>query len=84
MNYTLNFDTILGPGSSGDQVSLLQAILAKNPALYPSGIVSGYFGSLTEAAVRNFQNKYGIDPSGTVGTKTIIKLNEIKSVGINP
>ncbi len=84
VNFNLSFDTILGLGSSGDQVSLLQAVLAKNPSLYPSGIISGYFGPLTETAVKNFQNKYGIEPLGTVGTKTIIKLNEIKSAGINP
>ncbi|MST03994.1 MAG: hypothetical protein EXS49_00270, partial [Candidatus Pacebacteria bacterium] len=84
VNYNLNFDLILGIGSSNDQVSLLQAILAKNPSLYPSGLVSGYYGPLTEAAVKNFQLKYGIDPSGSVGTKTITKLNEFRLSGLNP
>lgn len=36
--------------------------------LYPEGIISGFFGSLTQKAVQRFQVKHGIVSSGTPGT----------------
>lgn len=39
---------------------------------------TGYFGTLTDAAVKRFQTKYGVTPrSGYVLVKTTAKLNEI-------
>jgi peptidoglycan hydrolase-like protein with peptidoglycan-binding domain len=39
---------------------------------------TGYFGRLTDAAVKRFQAKYGVSPvSGYVFVKTTAKLNEI-------
>lgn len=81
------FTITLRKGMTHEQVRLLQIFLAKNPALYPEGTVSGYFGSLTEAAVKRFQAKYGIASSGTplttgygaVGPRTRAKLNELYS-----
>jgi len=54
--------------------------------LYPEGLITGYFGPLTEKAVQRFQLKYKIvnsktpesDPGyGYVGPKTRGKLNEL-------
>jgi hypothetical protein len=67
------------------QVTLLQAFLAKNSAIYPEGLVTGYFGPLTQAAVRRFQAKHGIVNYGTpwttgyghFGPKTRAKANEL-------
>jgi plastocyanin len=59
---------ILSPGSSGDDVSRLQAYLARDPSVYPEGLVTGYYGSLTEAAVERWQVKYNIVSTGTPGT----------------
>ena len=64
-------------GSQNDEVSTLQAFLAQDPAIYPEGLVTGYFGPATERAVKRFQEKYGIDPIGIVGPKTRAKLNEL-------
>lgn len=64
-------------GSSGDDVSALQTFLAKNPELYPEGLVTGYYGSLTVKAVRRFQAMYGISQVGRVGPMTLQKLNEL-------
>jgi murein L,D-transpeptidase YcbB/YkuD len=36
---------------------------------------TGYFGPVTEAAVRGFQSAYGIDPAGYVGHETRALLN---------
>ncbi len=70
-------------GSTGGDVSALQNFLkSQGSDVYPEGIVSGYFGSLTQKAVQKFQEKNGIakpdDPGyGTVGPKTRAKINEL-------
>ncbi len=84
-----SFSRNFGFGSQSDDVKKLQEFLANPPiggaAIYPEGIVSGYFGSLTQKAVQKFQCKYDIICSGTVyftgygsvGPKTRAKLNEL-------
>jgi len=74
------FSRALKRGSKNADVTALQKILAQDPDIYPEGLVTGYFGSLSEKAVGLFQEKYGIakkgDPGyGTVGPKTRAKLN---------
>ena len=56
------------PGSHGTEVEQLQAFLAKNPQYYPQGIVSGYYGKLTEDAVARWQAAQGIVSTGTPQT----------------
>jgi len=58
----------LGPGDSGAEVSELQTFLAADTTVYPEGLVTGYYGSLTTAAVQRYQCKYGIVCSGSVAT----------------
>ena len=55
-------------GSTGDDVTRLQQFLARDPAIYSEGVVSGYYGALTEAAVKRWQTKYNIVSSGTPET----------------
>ena len=62
------FVTTLRRGSSGPQVRKLQEILKTIPGVYPEGLVTGYFGILTEKAVQRFQAKQGIVSSGTPTT----------------
>ncbi len=71
-------------GARNSDVKTLQTFLkALGKDIYPSGIVSGYYGSLTKAAVAKFQLKYGIvtGPTtpgyGRVGPKTMAKINEL-------
>jgi len=69
-------------GMSGVDVRLLQEFLAKDPKLYPEGLITGFFGPLTDQAVGRLQVKYGILPEGDpvlgyVGPKTRAKLNEL-------
>lgn len=61
------------------QVSNLQTVLKTDPLIYPEGLVTGYFGKLTDAAVKRFQTKYGIESIGFVGPQTRAKLNELFS-----
>ncbi|MEK7649679.1 MAG: peptidoglycan-binding domain-containing protein [Patescibacteria group bacterium] len=83
------FTRSLQKGSSGAEVVELQKILKTDSSIYPEGIVSGYFGTLTEKAVQRFQAKYGIvnkgDPVSTgygfIGKRTRAKLNEVFGSG---
>ena len=47
----------LTQGTSGDQVKVLQAILAADAEIYPEGKITGFFGPLTAQAVKRFQKK---------------------------
>lgn len=51
-------------GSRGQAVRDLQSILKLDQAIYPEGVVSGYFGPATERAVKRFQQKHGVVKSG--------------------
>lgn len=53
----------LSQGSSGPAVVYVQQYLSVTPA-------SGYFGSLTKAAVKKYQKGMGITASGTIGPLT--------------
>jgi peptidoglycan hydrolase-like protein with peptidoglycan-binding domain len=60
----------LQQGDSGTAVANLQEFLAYEGS-YDEKIISGYFGTLTQEAVADFQTKYGVTPiSGIVGPKT--------------
>lgn len=74
-------------GSIGVDVTNLQKYLATDPTLYPEGLVTGTFGSLTLKAVQKFQEKYGIAKKGVigygeVGPATRAKLNALMGSAI--
>lgn len=77
------FTTSLNKGVQSEDVIRLQKLLSTKPEIYPTGLVTGYFGALTEKAVQTFQLKYGIVNSkidtgfGVVGPKTRAKLQEV-------
>ena len=71
------FTKYLIKGVTNAEVTTLQTVLKSDSTVYPEGLVTGYFGSLTEAAVKKFQAKYGIDQTGTVGPITRAKLNSL-------
>lgn len=64
-------------GSTGDDVKILQVVLAQDKNIYPSSSVSGYYGNLTMEAVINFQKKYSVNQSGVLDEETTNKFNEI-------
>lgn len=59
---------ILSVGSTGEDVTRLQQFLARDRNIYPEGMVTGYYGALTEAAVKRWQAAYNIVTSGTPST----------------
>lgn len=60
-------------GMSGDHIYFLQIYLA-DLGVYPRNKVSGYFGPITQRAVKIFQAKNNIEASGIVGIKTKEKI----------
>lgn len=57
------------------EVSRLQSILAQDVSVYPEGLVTGFFGTATDRAVKRFQEKLEIatkddEAYGLVGPKT--------------
>ena len=76
-------------GSTGQDVTTLQTYLSGNANWYPSGLITGYFGALTQGGVKGFQSSEGIVSSGSpattgygrVGPTTLARLNEAMNVG---
>jgi hypothetical protein len=60
-------------GNSGISVRVLQKLLAANG--YAVG-VDGFFGALTESAIKSFQHKRNLVADGIVGTKTWSELTK--------
>ena len=58
----------LSLGSHGEDVTKLQQFLAQNKSIYPQGLVTGYYGTETEDAVRRYQALHGIVATGTPAT----------------
>ncbi|MFZ1075352.1 MAG: peptidoglycan-binding domain-containing protein [Minisyncoccia bacterium] len=71
------FTKYLVPGSTGTDVTQLQTVLAAQGFL--SAAPTGYFGSLTEAAVLQFQAAHGLTQLGVVGPGTRAALNQIET-----
>lgn len=61
-------------GHRGDDVKRLQQIL-KELGFYSHAICTGYFGSITEMAVKSFQKAHKLVSDGIVGPKTLLALN---------
>ncbi len=62
-------------GSRGTDVSSLQTFLSTDASIYPSGLVTGYFGSMTKSGVVRFQARNGISQVGRVGPQTLAVIN---------
>ncbi len=74
--YTL-ISNELKKGAFGNEVKIVQSALSQDKTLYLAGIVSGYYGDLTQNAVINFQRKYAINQTGELDKTTLNKFNEI-------
>ncbi|WP_010245498.1 peptidoglycan-binding domain-containing protein [Acetivibrio cellulolyticus] len=65
----------LKEGMSGSRVTQLQSDLKKLG--YLSASPTGYYGSLTKAAVKKLQKKNGLDQDGVAGDATLTKINKL-------
>ncbi len=71
-------------GSVGADVRRLQEILARDPEVYPEGLVTGRFASLTLAAVKRFQVKHGIAKPGVLGYGVVGPATRAKIAELHP
>ncbi len=81
------FENNLWFGMRNKQVKCLQEFLkSQGEEIYPEGLVTGYFGPLTKAAVIRFQEKYNLEilvpyglknGTGFVGPRTRAQINKI-------
>jgi len=78
---TLKLLNRLRLGMTSEEVKRLQEILATDPEVYPEGHITGYFGKLTEKAVKKLQNKFCLEEVGSVGPRTLAKINELLEEG---
>ena len=62
-------------GMKGSEVKAVQKRLKALGYLTSNSQVDGYYGDSTEDAVEEFQRRNGLSADGTVGTKTLEKLN---------
>ena len=72
-----NFDRDLSYGMSGNDVTQLQGVLIESGCL--NNQATGYFGSLTQQAVRCWQTQNNISGTGYVGSMTRTALNNVGS-----
>ncbi|MSU54454.1 MAG: hypothetical protein EXS48_01250 [Candidatus Staskawiczbacteria bacterium] len=72
---TLNHNLYAGVFNSVDVRCLQQFLAGQDSAIYPQALVTGFFGSLTRAAVVRFQAKFQIPQTGFVGILTRAKIN---------
>ncbi|MES2315072.1 MAG: peptidoglycan-binding domain-containing protein [Patescibacteria group bacterium] len=65
-------------GSRGDDVSDLQGFLGEQGYLaMPVGVPFGYFGSLTQSALKNYQASIGVSSTGYYGPITRMKMVQV-------
>lgn len=70
------FSRSLSIGASGTDVVALQTFLEQRGLLeLPPGVVNGYFGALTRAAIAKYQASVGLPSVGTFGPLTRATLN---------
>src|SRR3989344_5467863 len=89
---TYNLYLGLNDNETEGQVTGLQKFLARYPDIYPDAQITGYFGPLTEQAVKRFQAKHGIVSSGSpettgygvVGPATRAKIRELCGTPTSP
>ena len=74
----------LSLGDEDETVKRVQELLSKYGYLV-SGNVTGYYGEITENAVKSFQRQNGLSADGMVGVQTMAKLtgNDVKKAPAN-
>ncbi len=73
---TFTFANDLSLGTQDHDVEHLQLLLAQDAATYPEGLITGYFGPLTQKALMQFQKKNNLPVTGVVDAPTRATLHE--------
>lgn len=68
VNLSYNLYSDQSDSTTNGEVTKLQQFLAQDSSIYPAGLITGYFGPMTEAAVQRWQARNGIVSSGSADT----------------
>ena len=68
LDYTANARVAIG--SRSEEVKQIQEILKTDQTIYPEGLTTGYFGRLTENAVKKLQKRCGLPETGAIDDAT--------------
>ena len=73
-------------GDTDEEIGHIQGVLAQDPTLYPEGLVTGYFGPLTQSAVKRLQTKNNVPVTGVIDAvvRSILKKLPINQLTITP
>jgi len=71
---TYDAGTVIRPGDKGDDISKIQSRL-KDLEYYDYGSITGYYGPITQEAVRKFQRTNGLAVDGIMGSASLTLLN---------
>lgn len=66
----INAQTNWSLGSQSEEIRNLQEILKTDPTIYPEGLVTGYFGPITQRAIQRVQARCGLPQNGVVDEET--------------
>lgn len=72
-----HFVEVLKRGTKDIEVEHLQEVLARDEGLYPEKLITGYFGTLTEQALKRFQNRHNLPQTGITDSATQAKLSRV-------
>ncbi|GEM_PF-1154997 len=72
-----HFVETLKYGTTDIEVEHLQEVLASDEHLYPEKRITGFFGPLTEQALKRFQQKHQLPQTGITDKATQAKLNAV-------
>ena len=70
-----HFVETLKRGDKDIEVEHLQEVLARDEGLYPEKLITGYFGILTEQALKKFQKRHNLSQTGITDSATQQKLS---------
>lgn len=71
----------LREGMRGEDVETLQEVLATDSSIYPEGLVTGYYGPLTRAAVQRFRSQHNLGEGEEVDGEALDTINRLLEEG---
>ena len=74
-----HFTKVFKKGDKDIEIEHLQEVLSADGDSYQQKYITGYFGSLTETALKSFQAKHGLLVTGIVDAATQKELNTVAS-----
>lgn len=68
---------IIKMGSTGESIKNIQKFLSRDKMIYPEGIATGYFGSMTKKAIEKFQDRQDLKVTGEFNDETRVALENL-------